>query len=144
MTSTQEFIDVMPVYNAGENDKHLNRQQIEKFNEAVERLPSLRAALAQKHLRVLKIARACGVGLENNVQLFDGLIRMVRLDPFTAILEPTIGHFDDSAVRALDTINRCIGASDEQMRRDKWKLFNPFYWLFACIEFVLVKGVSIL
>jgi hypothetical protein len=61
---------------------------------------------------------------------------IIPVNIFESVLfDPSHGGIERQVV--VDTLNRTVGACAAQLRVEFWRLFNPLYWLWSLLVFVL-------
>ena len=62
---------------------------------------------------------------------------VIPVNMLRAIIDPRCGHGIISRERIEDTLNLGIGLAQAWKRREKWRTFNPLYWLIALVAFAV-------
>ena len=98
---------------------------------------SVRVYLAKNIHRAVAIAQKLGVSIDVQsipAPAVGGIIIPVNL--FDAVLKDTsYGGVDSGWIR--DKINETIGKAESRLRYEFINLFNPFYWLYSLLVFIV-------
>lgn len=62
-------------------------------------------------------------------------MQQAKVDAYVAVTENTAKP-EEAEQRAIDVIDRSIGACKERMKKEFWYIINPLYWIFACFRVV--------
>lgn len=129
--TTKEFI-------AARAAEQSNKEQI----SSVSALDELRTKFSKQQVRASLIANRYKIQHQFIVGVHTYALERANIDAFMALNEETVSP-GQVVRRAVDTIDRSMGACTEQMRHDFWHLINPFYWIYACFHVLLTSsGVS--
>jgi hypothetical protein len=128
---TRDFIAARGTVSSLEsNGRRGSRSEADVCIAAIEKRDKLRTQFSQQQVRATWIAKKYKVQVVFAVWIHTVALQQAQVDAFTAINENTV-YPEEVQQRAVDTIDRCVGACKDQMREDVWHLVNPLYWIYA-------------
>ena len=109
------------------------RSETDQHAPGIEKRDKLRTTFSQQQSRAAWIARRYKVQVVFSVWIHTIALERAQIDAYSAVTENTASP-EEVEQRAIDTIDRCIGACKDQMREDFLHLINPLYWIYTCFH----------